>query len=172
MQRHHQDRRTILRWDGGDEPLGRGSQYGEGPLACVPQFWARLGWDACLEHRGIVGRLALGELEIGFADAVEGREGIWTAAVPSTCQRNLESIEAAPRHIDQQFVAVAKMSVGRGRTYPCPSRSFREGKPGGSLLRDQFQCRAYQGLFQIAMVIAARTRTSALPGPAHVKSLY
>ncbi len=95
MQRHHQDRRTILRWDGGDEPLGRGSQYGEGPLACVPQFRARLGWDARLEHRGIVGRLALGELEIGFAEAVEGREGIWTAAVPSACQRNLESIEAA-----------------------------------------------------------------------------
>jgi hypothetical protein len=109
-------------------------------------------------------------LEIGFAKAIECGEGIWTAAVPSACKRNLESIEAAPSHVDQQFVAVAKMPVGRGRTHPRPAGSFREGKAGGSLLRDQFQSRADQGLFQIAMMITAGT--SALPGPAHVKSLY
>ena len=80
---------------------------------CIPQFRARLGRDAGLEHRGIVGRLALCESEIGFADALEGREGIWTAPVPSACKLNLELIEAAPRHVDQQFVAVAKMPVGR-----------------------------------------------------------
>src|SRR5262249_62163111 len=110
---------------------------------------------AALAQRTSVGRAAPGEMEIGFAHAAEGREGIWTAAVPSTCQRKLESIEAAPRHIDQQFVAVAKMPVRRGRTYPCPSCGFREGKPGGSLLRGQIKPRADQGLFQIAIVIAA-----------------
>src|SRR5262249_7925312 len=120
-------------------------------------FWARFGRDAGLEHRGIVGWLALCELKVGFAEAVEGCEGIWTAAVPGTFKRNRESIEATPCYIDQQFVSGAEMPVGRRRTHPRPAGSFREGKAGGSLLRDQFQRRADQGLFQIAMVIAART---------------
>jgi hypothetical protein len=88
---------------------------------------------------------------------VERCESIWPAAVPSAFQRNRESIEAAPCHVDQQFVAVAEMPVGRSRTHSSPAGSFREGEAGGSLLRDQFQRCADQGLFQIAMVIAART---------------
>jgi len=115
------------------------------------------GWDAGLEHGRIVGRLAPCESEIGFADTVEGCEGIWTAAVPSACKRNFELIKPAPRHVDQQFVAVAKVPVRRGRTHPRPSCSFRESKASGSLLRNQLQGRADQGLFQIAMVIAAWT---------------
>jgi hypothetical protein len=100
------------------------------------------GWDAGLEHGRIVGRLAPCESEIGFADTVEGCEGIWTAAVPSAFQRNPESIEAAPCYVDQQLVAVAEMPVGRRRAHSCPASSFREGEAGGSLLRDQFQRRA------------------------------
>jgi hypothetical protein len=96
-------------------------------------------------------------LQVGFADAIEGREGIWTAAVPSACKRSFELSEPAPRHVDQQFIAIAKMPVGRGGTHPRPSRSLRESKAGWSLLCDQLQRRADQGLFQIAMVIAART---------------
>src|SRR5262245_25506627 len=64
------------------------------------------------------------------------------------------------------------MPVGRRRTDPGPARSLREGEAGGSFLRDQFQRRVDQGLFQIAVVVAARARPSALPGPAHVKSVY
>jgi len=64
------------------------------------------------------------------------------------------------------------MPVGRCRAYSCPASSFREGEAGGSLLCDQFQRRADQGLLQIAMVIAARTWTSAFSGPAHVKGSY
>src|SRR5215475_13213430 len=41
-------------------------------------------------------------------EAIECPEGVWTAVVPSACKRNLEMIEAAPCHVDQQFVAVAK----------------------------------------------------------------
>src|SRR5262249_15144874 len=80
--------------------------------------------------------------------------------------------EAAPRHVDQQFVTVAKMPVRRGRTHSRPSRSFRESKASRSFLGDQLQRRADQGLFQIAVVVAARTRTAALPGPAHVNGIY
>src|SRR5262249_61269130 len=68
-----------------------------------------------------------------------------------------ELAEATSCYIDQQFVSVAEMSVGRRRTHSRPAGSLREGKAGRSLLRDQFQRRADQGLFQIAMVIAART---------------
>src|SRR5262249_30059584 len=132
-----------------------GSQYSEGARPCVAQFGACLRWDAGLEHCGIVGRLGFCELEVGFADAIEGREGIWPAAVPSACKPSFELSEPAPRHVDQQFIAVAKMPIGRGGTHPRPSRSFRESETGRSLLCDQLQRRAGQGLFQIAMVIAA-----------------
>src|SRR5262249_1171010 len=70
------------------------------------------------------------------------------------------------------LVAVTEMPIGRCRTDPRPSCSFREGKPGWSFLRDQLERGADQGLFQIAVVIAARTGTPALPGPAHVKGFY
>jgi hypothetical protein len=170
VQRHHQDWGTLLRRHGGDELLGGGPQHGEGPFSRVPHFRGCRGRDARFEHRGIVGWLAICEPKIGFAESVESCEGIWTAAVPGAFKRNRELIEAAPRHIDQQFVAVAKMPVGRRRTHSRPASSFREGEAGRSLLRDQFQRRADQGLFQIAMVIAAGA--SAMPGPAHVKSVY
>src|SRR5262249_28432986 len=85
---------------------------------------------------------------------------------------NRESIEAAACYVDQQLVAVAKMPVGRRRAHSCPASSFREGEAGGALLRDQFQRRGDQGLFQIAMVVAAGTWTYAFSGPAHVKGSY
>src|SRR5215471_6551726 len=87
-------------------------------------------------------------------------------------QAYLELIEAAPCHVDQQLVAVAEMPVGCRRAHSCPAGSFREGKAGGALLRDQFQRGADQGLFEIAMVIAAGARTSAFSRPAHVKGSY
>src|SRR5262245_1399623 len=64
------------------------------------------------------------------------------------------------------------MPVGRRRTDPGPARRLREGEASGPLFRDQFQRRVDQGLFQVAVVVAARARPSALPGPAHVKSVY
>src|SRR5262245_13781759 len=157
VQRHHEGWGTLLRRHRGDESLGGGSQHGEGPLPGFLQFRTRIGWDAGLEHRGVVGWLALCEPKVGFPEPVKGCEGIWTAAVPGAFKRNRELIEATSCHIDQQFVAVAKMSVGRRRTHSCPAGGFRECEAGRSLLRDQFQRSADQGLFQIAMVIAART---------------
>jgi hypothetical protein len=94
-------------------------------------------------------------LEISLAHAVQGRKGVGTACVPGACKHGFELIEPAPRHVDQQFVAVAKMPVRRGRTHSRPSRSFREGKAGGPFLGNQLERRADQGLFQIAVVIAA-----------------
>ena len=172
VERHHQDWRTILRRHGGHEPFGGGAQHREGALARLAQFRVRLRRNAGLEHRRIIGRLVLGELQIGLADAVECREHVGTAAVPGRRKHGLELIKAAPRHVGQQLVAVAKMPVGRRRADPRPARRFREGKAGRTLLRDQFQRGADQGLLEIAVVIAAGTRTSALPGPAHVKGLY
>src|SRR5262249_56678979 len=80
--------------------------------------------------------------------------------------------EAALRHIGHELVAIAEMPVGRRRTDPGPARRLSEGEAGGPLLRNQFQRRVNQGLFQIAVVVAARARPSALPGPAHVKRVY
>src|SRR4029453_8388655 len=80
--------------------------------------------------------------------------------------------EAAPRHVGHELVAVAEVPVGRRRTDPGPARRLRKGEAGGPLLRDQFQRRVDQGFFQVAVVVAARARPSALPGPAHVKSVY
>src|SRR5262245_28454149 len=135
VQGHHEDWGTLPRRHGGDEPLGGGSQHGKGTLPRLLQFWARFGRDAGLEHGGIVGWLALCEPKIGFAEAVEGCEGIWTAAVPGAFKCNRESIEATPCHVDQQFVAVAKMSVGRRRTNSRTAGGFCEGEGGRSLVR-------------------------------------
>src|SRR5262249_17061631 len=115
VQCHHQDWGTLLRRHGGDEPLGGSSQHGKGTLPRFLQFWARFGRDAGLEHGGIVGWLALCEPKIGFAEAVEGCEGIWTAAVPGAFKWNRESVGATPSHLAPHFVSAGKMSGERPR---------------------------------------------------------
>jgi hypothetical protein len=109
---------------------------------------------------------------MGFADPVKCREYIRTTAAPCTCQRSLELLEAAPRHVGQELVAVAEMPIGCGGAYSGPAGGLGKGNAGESFLRNQCQRGPNQGLFEIAMVIPAGARRSALSGPVHVKSLY
>ena len=99
-------------------------------------------------------------------------DGIGPAVVPGARQRRFELLEAAPRDIGQQLVAVAEMAVGRRRADAGPARGLGEGEARRALLGDQFQRRADQRLLEIAVVVAARTRRAAVFGPAHVKSLH
>jgi len=84
------------------------------------------------------------------------REGVGAAVVPGAREHCFELVEAAPRHIAHELVAIAEMPVGRRRADPGPARRLSEGEAGGPLLRDQFQRRVNQGLFQVAVVVAAR----------------
>ena len=72
--------------------------------------------------------------------------------------------------LGQQFVAVAKMPVGRRRADAGHARGIGEGEPGRALLRDQVERRLQQRLLQIAVVIAALGAALVL-APAHVKRL-
>ena len=47
------------------------------------------------EHRRIERRLLAGEREIGLADPLERRDGVWTAVIPGLRQYRLELLEAA-----------------------------------------------------------------------------
>ena len=75
-----------------------------------------------------------------------------------------EQLEAAPRDIGDQRVAVAEMPVGCGRTDPGRARGVGKGKSGRSLFGDQVESRLDQRLAQIAVMIAATPiRPSARP---------
>jgi hypothetical protein len=87
-------------------------------------------------------------------------------------QRSLKLLEAAPRHIGEKLVAVAKMPVRRCGTHVGPTSRLRKGKACWSFLRDQCQRGPDQRFFQIAMVIAAVARGPALLAPTHVTSFY
>ena len=75
---------------------------------------------------------------------------------PGALQRNGEFLETAPRHVGDEFVAIAEMPVRRGRADAGEARGFGERKTGRAFLGDQLQRGADQRLFQIAVVIAAR----------------
>ena len=83
---------------------------------------------------------------------------IGTPLVPGALQRRLEALEAAPRDVGHQFVAVAEMAIRRGGADAGPARRFGEGEAGGALLGNQFEGGANQRLLQIAVVVAALPR--------------
>jgi hypothetical protein len=58
--------------------------------------------------------------------------------------------------VSHQFVAVAKVAIGRRRADSGLARGFGECGSGRPLGRDQFQRRADQRLAQVAVVISAR----------------
>src|SRR5262249_52864211 len=91
------------------------------------------------------------------------------AVVPGTRQRLGELVEAAPRHVDQEIVAVAEMPVRRGRTDARPARGLGEREPGRPLAGDQVERRLDQRLLEVPVMVAARTLV--IP-PAHVKDIY
>ena len=64
-------------------------------------------------------------------------------------------LEAALRDTGDQFVTVAEMPVGRGGADTDRAGHFGETKAGRSKLGDQIQGSLYQGLAQIAVMIAA-----------------
>src|SRR5262249_2918924 len=108
------------------------------------------------------------ERQIGAADALERGERLRTALVPGLREVSLEALEAAPRHIGHERVAVAKMAIGCRRTHAGRARGVGEGEASGAFLGDDVQRRANQLLAQIAVVIAA----PAMPMPCHVRKSY
>ena len=100
--------------------------------------------------------------------AARMRDGSGRPSSQARVERGREQLEAAQRDIGHQFVAVAEMPIGRGRTDAGPARGLGKGEAGGTLLRDQFQRGAQQRLLEIAVVIAARSGVF----PAHVKRSY
>ena len=85
------------------------------------------------------------------------------AVVPRRGQRRAEQFETAPRHSGDEFITIAEVPIRRSRTDAGPARSIGEGEAGWALLGDQLKRCTQQGLFQIAVVIAARTRRPAVP---------
>ena len=127
--------------------------------------------DARLEHRGVVGRFAAGEAEVGATQRLEGAHRVGKAVVPGGGQHSGEALETAQRHFRQQRVGVAEMPVRRGGTDAGEPRRLGDGEAGRALLGDQRQRRLDQRLAQIAVMVAAAFE-AALPGPAHVKEFY
>ena len=80
-------------------------------------------------------------------------------------------LKTALRDAGKQFVAIAKMPVGRRRADAGHARGIGERKSGRAFFRDQPERRLQQRLFQIAVMIAALGAALFL-APAHVKGFY
>ena len=74
----------------------------------------------------------------------------------------LEKLEAAPRHIGHQLVAVAEMAIGCRRADAGRTRRFGESEARGPLFGDERESGADQRLAEIAVVIAAPARALAV----------
>ena len=107
-------------------PASRSSGYS---LTARPEL------EHCREQR----RLLLGKAQIGAPHALEGCARGGLATVPRAGERGCESLEATPRDIGHERVAVAEMAVGRGGAHPRSPRGVREGEAGGTLLRDEVE---------------------------------
>jgi len=129
----------------------------------------------------LVSQSRVGSYEANEAVAHAGSEaasfgvvlsGTLSASVPGdggTRQRLGEQVEAAPRHVDQEIVAVTEMPVRRRRAHARRARRFREREAARPFLRNEIERRLDQRFFQVAVVIAAR---AAVARPAHVKGFY
>src|SRR6266446_1115223 len=171
MQRDHQGWRTLRSRNLHDKPFGSAANRRESALARVSELMVDIERNASLEHGGIIGRFGAGELEIGAAHALEGREGIRLAVIPRPRQRRFEQRKAPQRHTGYEFVAVAEMPVGRCRADAGESCRLRKGEPGRPLAGDQVERRADQRLLEIAVMVAARRRPL-VAIPRHVKRVY
>src|SRR5262249_37571606 len=114
------------------------------------------------------------EGEIGAADLLEGGHGIGLAVVPGAAELRLEQLEAPPRHVGHQRIAIAEVAIGGSRAYAGGARGLGEGEAGGALGGAEVEGGADQRLAQIAVVIAATllVAVAAIPLPAHVNSSY
>ena len=83
-------------------------------------------------------------------------------------ERRLELCEAAQRDARHQFIAVAKMPVGRGGADAGMARGLGEGETGRAVLGDKVQRGADQRLAQVSVMVAA----GLVLAPAHVKGFY
>src|SRR5258708_27307325 len=108
---------------------------------------------------------------MGFAAPLERRDGIRAAVIRSVCEYRLEFFKTALRDRGKQFVAIAKMPVGRRRADAGHARGVGKGETGRAFFSDQPEGRLQQGLFQIAVMIAALGAALFL-APAHVKGFY
>ena len=168
MQAHHQGGRPLAGGQHGHQGVGRGAQHAEGAIGRGAQIGIEVGRQARFEHRGIVGGLGAREGEIGPADIVEGGERIGLAAGPAGREHRLEALEALARHVGQQRLAIAEVTVGRRRADARRTRGVGEGEAGRALFLDQLARGLDQRLAQIAVVIGALGSTF----PTHVKGVY
>src|SRR5262245_52957763 len=168
MQRDHQRRRSSLWRHQRNKFLGRRAQYRKCVLARLAQFTIGIERNTRFEHRRVISRLAFGESEIGFAEPVERGHHFWPAFIPGFGEHACKFLEATPRNIGEQRVAIAKMPIRRGRANTRPARRVGEGEASRPLLRDQLKRSAHQGFLEIAVVIAAWSGTSA---PFHVNGI-
>src|ERR1051325_3652976 len=167
MEAHHQGRRALFGREASAKGFRCAAQYREGGLARLAQFGVAVKRDTGLEHRRVIGRLVAGEGKIGMPDILERAEGVRPAVVPGLFKTRGEQLEPAQGDIGDQRVAVAEMTVGRGRTDSGPARRLGKGKAGRALTGDQVKRRLDQRLAQIAVVIAAALPRS-LFRPPHV----
>ena len=87
--------------------------------------------DARLEHRRIVGRFVAREREVGAAECLESRQCVGPAVVPCGGKRGRETLEAAQRHLGQQRLGVAEMTIRRAGADAGQPRRFGDGEPAG-----------------------------------------
>src|SRR5262245_46453585 len=172
MQCHHANRWALRRRHRGDERVCGAPEHTEGIIACLYQLWTGVERNASFEHRRVIGWLAAREREIGLAEAVKRRKWIGPSIAPRVVERSLELLEAAQRNARQQFIAIAKMAIGRRRTHPRPARGFRKGETRGALFGNQLERGADQRFLQIAVVVATRAALPSVMSPAHVKGIY
>src|SRR5215471_16543321 len=168
VEGNHQRRRSPLRRHQRNEFLCGRAQYCKCVLARLAQFTIGIERNTRFEHRRVISRLAFGESEIGFAKPVERGHHFWPPFIPGFGEYACKLLEATPRNIGEQRVAIAKMPIRRGRANTRPARRVGEGEAGRPFLRDQLKRSAHQGFLETAVVIAARSGT---PAPFHVNRI-
>ena len=171
VQRDHQRRRPIGRRQGGAKGVSGLTQDREGLLASGIEVWKGGTVDTGLEHRGVVGRLAAGEGEVGATQRLEGAEEVGAAIVPCAHQGLGEASEAAQGNFRQQRLGVPEVAIRRAWTDACEARSLCDRETRGTFLGDQRGGGFHQRLPKVAVVVAS-TFEGALAGPAHVTEFY
>src|SRR4029077_19547714 len=96
-----------------------------------------------------------GEGEIGFAEALERRDGVGTAIVPRRIQTRLELLEATLCNACEQFVAVTEMAIRRRWADASRARGLGKSEARRPLLRDQVERGLEQCFLQISVVVGA-----------------
>ena len=93
VQRHHEGRGAFALRRAFEQGFHGLAHHLEGGIAGLRQVGVLAEIEAHLEHGGIIGRFAAGEVEIGAPEPVEGNERIGFCVVPGEAQRLGEGID-------------------------------------------------------------------------------